>query len=214
MANSKGRYASGEATRTRLIESAERLFAERGYDAVSLNDIRQAAGQHNASAISYHFGSKADLLQAVFEYRLPSINADRNAVVATLYRDQETPSTRAVLWATVQPLANTLGEGNRYVGVLDQLMTAGLIGEHFMAIDASVNESGRVVAESLRTSVAHLPPAVADLRLGLVFTSMVRHLADLGRRGIVPTTESLTDAIDAWEGLLLAPVSTRARTDV
>jgi len=204
---SKGRYASGEATRTRLIESAERLFAERGYDAVSLNDIRQEAGQLNASAISYHFGSKADLLQAIFEYRLPSVNADRNAVVAGLYLNAKSPSTREVLWATVQPLANTLGDGNRYVGVLDQLISAGLIGEHFMAIDESLNESGRVVAESLRASVDHLPARVADLRLELVFTSMIRHLADLGRRGMAPTTEDLTDAIDAWEGLLLAPVS-------
>lgn len=208
MAVSKVRYAAGEMTRTRLIESAERLFAERGYDAVSLADIRQSADQHNASAISYYFGSKAKLLQAIFEHRLPSINEDRIAVVAAIHSDNETPSTRTVLWATVQPLANTLGEGNRYVGVLDQLMTAGLIGEHFMAIDASINESGRVVAESLRASIGHLPPTVADLRLELVFTSMVRYLADLGRRGVVPTTQKLSDAIDAWEGLLLAPVST------
>ncbi|HEY9315702.1 TetR family transcriptional regulator [Williamsia sp.] len=207
MATSRARYASGELTRTRLIESAERLFAERGYNAVSLNDIRQAADQHNASAISYHFGSKANLLQAVFEHRLPSINADRNEVVATLYRDATPPTTRAALWATVRPLANTLGGGNHYVGVLDQLLTAGLLTEHFMAIDASVNESGRVVVEALRTSVAHLPPEAAELRLELVFKSMLRHLADLGRKGLAPTTAELTAAIDAWEGLLLAPVS-------
>ena len=48
--------------RTRLLDSAERLFAERGVDGPSLRDINTAAGQRNASGVQYHFGGRAGLL--------------------------------------------------------------------------------------------------------------------------------------------------------
>lgn len=54
----------GDATRARLIRTAERLFAENGVDAVSVRAINAAAGQ-GAAAVHYHFGTKEDLLSAV-----------------------------------------------------------------------------------------------------------------------------------------------------
>ena len=47
-------------SRQALLETAERLFIERGYRAVSTRDIAEAA-QVNLGAIQYHFGSKAGL---------------------------------------------------------------------------------------------------------------------------------------------------------
>lgn len=48
-----------------LLDAAEALFAERGYAAVSVRDIADHAGA-NIAAVSYHFGSKAELyLQTV-----------------------------------------------------------------------------------------------------------------------------------------------------
>lgn len=43
----------GRATRTHLIDVAERLFAERGIDAVSISEILEAAGQRNKNAVYY-----------------------------------------------------------------------------------------------------------------------------------------------------------------
>ena len=51
-------------TRARLIEAALGLFAERGYDGTSIRAITQAAGA-NLGAVTYHFGSKAALFEAV-----------------------------------------------------------------------------------------------------------------------------------------------------
>lgn len=51
-------------TRDRLLAVAGRLFAARGYDAVSVRDITSAA-QANLGAITYHFGSKAALFAEV-----------------------------------------------------------------------------------------------------------------------------------------------------
>jgi AcrR family transcriptional regulator len=41
-----------------LISAAERLYAERGVDAVSMREITREAGQKNSSAFQYHFPSK------------------------------------------------------------------------------------------------------------------------------------------------------------
>ena len=54
-------------TRQRFIEAAQRLFAERGIDSVSVNEITVAAGQKNRNALQYHFGDRNSLLQAIID---------------------------------------------------------------------------------------------------------------------------------------------------
>jgi AcrR family transcriptional regulator len=49
--------------RTRLREAALDLFGRRGVHATSTRAILAAAGLRNPSAISYHFGSKAELVE-------------------------------------------------------------------------------------------------------------------------------------------------------
>lgn len=70
------------ATRDRLINTAERLFALHGLEGVSLDRIRREAGEKNASALQYHFGSKASLLRAVFETRLSVIDQRRLEILS------------------------------------------------------------------------------------------------------------------------------------
>ena len=60
-----------------LMEFAERLFATRGIEAVTLREIQQAAGQSNTSVIRYHFGSRDGLVRALIAYRQASLGADR-----------------------------------------------------------------------------------------------------------------------------------------
>jgi AcrR family transcriptional regulator len=50
-----------------LLETAEQLFTEHGYQAVSIRDIAQASGVTNA-ALYYHFPSKEALFDEVLEY--------------------------------------------------------------------------------------------------------------------------------------------------
>ncbi|WP_085808736.1 TetR/AcrR family transcriptional regulator [Sphingomonas sp. TZW2008] len=53
----------GGTTRNELKRAARRLFAERGIAAVGMREIVEAAGQRNAAAVHYYFGSKDDLLR-------------------------------------------------------------------------------------------------------------------------------------------------------
>src|SRR5262245_53037669 len=52
-------------TKELILDTAERLFAERGLDTTSVRDITGAAGV-NLGAITYHFGTKQNLIGAMF----------------------------------------------------------------------------------------------------------------------------------------------------
>jgi AcrR family transcriptional regulator len=54
--------------REHILNVAEDLFAEKGFDGTSVRDIAQQAGV-NLAMISYYFGSKEKLLESLIEYR-------------------------------------------------------------------------------------------------------------------------------------------------
>jgi len=62
-------------TRTALLQSAQRLIAERGLGTVSVKDITRAAGARNPSAVHYHFGNLETLIKEVFVQRYRAIEA-------------------------------------------------------------------------------------------------------------------------------------------
>jgi AcrR family transcriptional regulator len=110
-------------TRQKIIATAERLFAEQGVDAVSMNEITREAGQRNKSALSYHFGSKDSLLLAIIEKHESSILAQRNAYLDDL-QNRRAISVDSVVRAFVYPLAAKLDDtdgGKYYLSILAQL---------------------------------------------------------------------------------------------
>jgi AcrR family transcriptional regulator len=74
---------STTSAKEQIVVAAERLFARHGIEGVSLRQIGVAAGNSNNSAVQYHFGSKRELVQAIYEYRLAPLHARREALVAT-----------------------------------------------------------------------------------------------------------------------------------
>lgn len=63
-------------TKSRILDAAEELFMEHGFEATSLRLITTAAGV-NLAAANYHFGSKEELFQAVLTRRLDPMNRER-----------------------------------------------------------------------------------------------------------------------------------------
>ena len=55
-----------------IIETAEKLFADKGFKGTSVRDIAEEAGI-NVAMISYYFGSKEQLMEAIFEVRIGTV---------------------------------------------------------------------------------------------------------------------------------------------
>src|SRR6185312_11029386 len=76
---------SSGATKDRILDAAEALFMEHGFEATSLRAITTAAGV-NLAAVNYHFGSKEELFQSVLTRRLDPMNQERVALLTELER--------------------------------------------------------------------------------------------------------------------------------
>jgi len=63
-------------TKERILDAAERLFADHGFPATSMRDITQEAGV-NLAAVNYHFGSKEALMIAVLDRSTAPVNRAR-----------------------------------------------------------------------------------------------------------------------------------------
>ena len=70
-------------TRTRILDAAEELFMQHGFEATSMRLLTARAGV-NLAAVNYHFGSKHALIEAVFRRRLDPMNANRIAQLERL----------------------------------------------------------------------------------------------------------------------------------
>ena len=73
-------------TRTRILDAAEELFMQHGFEATSMRQLTAKAGA-NLAAVNYHFGSKDALVEAVFRRRLDSMNTARIAELERLEKD-------------------------------------------------------------------------------------------------------------------------------
>ncbi len=91
-------------TPRRLLDAAERLFAERGISHTSLRDITAEAGA-NVAAVNYYFGSKNELAREVFARRMGPLNEERIRHLSEVERaaGEEGPALEDVLRAFVLP---------------------------------------------------------------------------------------------------------------
>ena len=91
-------------TKARILDSAEQLFAEYGFSATSVRQITNAADV-NIAAVNYHFGSKEELLHAVFKRRVDPINAERVKTLLALQAETKDgePTLEQVMRAFLEP---------------------------------------------------------------------------------------------------------------
>jgi AcrR family transcriptional regulator len=209
----RSRRVRDGGTRDQLVVAAERLFAERGFDAVSLREIAVAAGTRNTGATQYYFGDKEELVAAVFAFRAPTLNARRTELLDAAVSSAD--PVRGALDALVRPLAEQIGT-SRYVGFLARLQADHVRDDHVgaaIAADPSISASFRRCRRELERGRPELSAAVFRRRFRLVVRLSVAALADHERsaghrRGAGrELTDLITDLLDASAGLLGAPTS-------
>lgn len=211
---------STDRTQELLIEAAERLFAEHGFDGVTLKQITAEAGQRNASALQYHFGSKVELVRAIVARRMPAINERRNRLLDEVEAARRGGELRAVIEALVRPLAelcDTDDDGRHWIRFLAQAWSnprSGLGDVVRNDFNTGVVRGGLMAAALM----GDLPPEVIRQRLSLLPGQVLHSFVDADRlfeaNGKTPRAVSpffFHGLIDMIVAELTAPVSEETR---
>jgi AcrR family transcriptional regulator len=198
---------SNTDTRTRLLAAAERLFAERGIEGVSMREITRESGAKNAIALQYHFDDRAGVLQAIFDKHVPEVEARRHAILDE-YEARGDSDLRALSAALVRPLAAKLDDpdgGREFLQIYAEL------------IDQPREPTKPSGSDSLERWRSLVEPLVTEdaVRLHRRFTAILHTTLELGRRA--RTRKRADDRlftsylIDVVTAILAAPVSTETK---
>ncbi len=96
-------------TKTEILNAAERLFAEKGYDGTAIREITRAANV-NVAAIHYHYGTKEEVLRGVTDRIVGPLNSRRFELldIALDNAQPHPPSIESILDAFIRPDIETL----------------------------------------------------------------------------------------------------------
>ena len=114
-------------TKTKIIETAERLFAEKGINNVSTREIAREAGQKNHSALHYHFGDKESLLDALLDYRLIPLDNRRKILLDEAELKSKSLTLRELITVLITPLAERAldpKKDNYILKIMGELLTS------------------------------------------------------------------------------------------
>lgn len=199
------------ATALQLLLAAERLFAEHGLAGVSLRQISIEAGSSNNSAIRYHFGSKDDLLRAIFSYRLGDLT-QRRALLRARARPDD---LRAQLEAHIVPLIELAESPDSfYVSFIDQLQRTGQVEVFLRQADAMKSQDEFIFG--MQRLLPHIPEPMRSLRIQQA-QDLAVHLAAERERAVARNDAVVTFAlfvagvVDGLSGFLAAPASAETR---
>lgn len=200
-------------TRDRILKAAELLFAEYGVYAVSNRQVAEAAGQRNTSAVGYHFGTKQDLVAAIFEKHNDAIERYR---VELLKETDGSSDIREWVGCLVRPYIHHLemqGVETSYARFSAQVMTEPSLRQALSTIALS-SPTLRATLRGLRECVSELPETVQRSRADMARHLMVHMSAERERTSPGPDRDEANewrafadDLIDAIVGLWNASVS-------
>ncbi len=171
------------ATRRKFIRAAQKLYADKGIDAVSLNQITSSAGQKNRNALQYHFGSKDGLTQAILDSHADRVAQLRQAYMDEIERDDLSPAEAAAR-ALVIPVDQYISESREavyYVKILSQLAATNNAVTNPNASSKLSFRSVPRLAELMNAAMNHLSKAEARQRLFLVVSITFHGIADICR---------------------------------
>lgn len=188
------------------METAERLFAERGIEAVTVREIQEAAGQSNASVVAYHFGSKTGLVHALIGWRNAGLDGRRTAQLEEMYDAQLDGDPRTVVWLLVRPLVDSIRDGEMYVPFLARLAENPRANTEYWPPDLA-DWSQESMQEMVGAALVDMPERLRRGRTVQLYNSVLNLLGEQARAGHHISETQLHNYVDGWVGLLTASVS-------
>lgn len=160
-------------TKTRILDAAERIFSQDGFDAASLRTIT-AAAQVNLAAVNYHFQTKEALFTAVIERRVRPVNQRRFEMLEAI---PGRPTPEKILEAFVRP---PLDFGTRELAVFRPLLARlhGVPRElHTKIIEDIFANVFHRFTDALQVALPDIPRQEIEWRLFFIVGSMTQAMA-------------------------------------
>lgn len=210
------------STRERLLLKAAELFAQLGFESVSMRDLTRAAGV-NLAAVNYHFGSKEALIEEVVARLMRPVNDERLAQLdaAEAAAHPHPAAAEAVADAFLRPVIRLVRQSPLSEQLFFKLMGRCLVGRAQLIPAAALPHFEGMVrrfADALRHASPGLSHAEACWRLNFMAGSLISTLAHAdiamhfaGEKATPPDTETLLKRLIGYctGGLLAAPADRR-----
>ena len=91
------------STKNKILDAAENLFADKGFNGTSLREITSLA-EVNLAAVNYHFGSKKELIKAVMSRYMNELSPLLEAELVAICQQEQQPTLIEVFSAFIEPL--------------------------------------------------------------------------------------------------------------
>jgi AcrR family transcriptional regulator len=204
---------TAKPTLTALIEAAERLFGSHGIENVSLRRVRVEAGASNNSAVSYYFKDRESLVRAIWNHRLPTLDAWRRVMLEKVKAQKLERDPHAVMRLLLMPnyeLRDAAGV-NRYAAFFRHALRW----EHGTRIRQSLIQQTPASLEAMelfRCLAPDIPTELLFKRLLFgsctFFDMIVARDADISAgRAVVDEAAFLAEGIDMSLAICLRPVT-------
>jgi len=93
------------STKNKILDAADVLFADKGFNGTSLREITSQANV-NLAAVNYHFGSKKELIKAVMSRYMNELSPQLESALSSICQADEKPTLHDVFAAFIEPLLN------------------------------------------------------------------------------------------------------------
>ncbi len=165
---------SNKGVQDRLLDAAEELFCEHGFEATSIRDLAAAAGC-NIASVNYYFGGKDKLYQQVWRRHLLGMRDTRLASIEKVMSQSSGEPCleellRSFAYAFVGPLVDEDG-GQRLI----RLMTREMVDRH-LPEDIFLEELIVPTMTALQGALAKTCPGLEKSKARLVILSVVGQL--------------------------------------
>jgi AcrR family transcriptional regulator len=173
------RARATSTSRERLLNAAEKLFADYGFNGVSVRQIVNAA-RVNLGAIPYHFGTKENLFKQVVYRRAIPLQKEREARIQKLTENGKKPELEDVLWALLEPLFRASHENDSFRRLMGRASMDPT--PEVRKLMAEIYSPDFMIApRELRKACGNLPEEVFHWRLNCFYGVMLFVQADTGK---------------------------------
>lgn len=166
-----------KSVKDRLLDAAEELFCEHGFNGTSIRDIAASAGC-NIASVNYYFGSKEKLYEEVWRRHLIPMRDARIASINKVMSQTETrPNLEDLLKSFADTFVGSIVDANK-ASRLTKLMAREYIDSH-LPTNMFVNEVIKPTITAMHKALVKTCPDLDESKILLVVFSVIGQLVHL-----------------------------------